>query len=546
MTLFNHTKFKLHVNLCVSLCMCVLVFNCASALAHKGVKHDHGEITFTPNDYQRLISPSAEQGSLDVMIKDEHNHPTPAFISIKYADSWQYIVLEQQFLPNPRLSLQRSNRPQWKTKFPIHTLGHAKLVLPVGKYQILVGKGIEYTPQTLTFEINKDKLTSLDISLKRFVNMPQQGWWSGDTHVHAARNSAKDDRELLWAAQAEDIHVSSVLVMGDAKQMHFPQYALGDTGIVQENNYWLVPGQEEPRTSELGHTILLNTQKLYRNTGDYYRYDTIFKQARKDGALTGIAHFFGDKFYAKNAGALLLAEGLVDFVELLDNDGIFNPQHYYDALNIGARLSLTAGSDFPWGGHIGDNRTYAFIGENNKLTPSKWYQAVKAGKTFITQGPILSFTINGETIGSDLHLKVADAQKISVRAQGNKNIGIPKALSLISMGDVIHKLDAENTKGDSLEFNLELKADHSRWFIAEARAHNGAIAHSSPIYITVNNADILAAPDELLTLYQQNLSRIEQLTSAEFVPQQQRPSFVKWLNKMMAIYQQKIQALENQ
>jgi len=548
MNQLKNKKFSNSLTFCFSIFPFVLIFlalilQCSLVLAHVGVNHQHENVSFTPTSYIETIKPSSEQGSIHVIVRDEHNNPTPAFISIKYEKSWQYIVLEQQFLTNPRLSIQRSDRPQWKSKFPIHITGKTNINLPVGDYQILVGKGIEYAPQKLNFTINKNSTTRIELSLERHINMPEKGWWSGDTHVHAPRYNAKSDRELLWAAQAEDIHISSVLVMGDANSMHFPQYALGKKGTVNHKNNWLVPGQEEPRTSELGHTTLLNTKQLYRNTKDYYRYDLVFNQARKDGALTGIAHFFGDKFYSRNAGALLLAEGLVDFVELIDNSGIFKPDHYYDALNMGAKLALTAGSDYPWGAHIGDNRTYAFIGQGETLTPAKWYNAIKAGKTFITQGPLLTFLINNNTIGSELTVNAGEKLTIYAQAKGNTSTGVPKKLSLISMGNVIHQAEAEKPKNATLEFSLTLTAQQSGWYVIEAQAHNGAIAHSSPIYITVNNTKHTADSAALIALYQQNINRIQQLSEAEFVPTEQRENFIAWLNHITLVYEQKIKQL---
>lgn len=513
----------------------------APAFSHPGVSHDapHGASPF-----KLPIAPSSELYAVEVITRNAQGEPTPAFLAVQYADSWQWLMLEQPFLPNPRTDAQRSYRPQWKTKFPIHSNGRAQVRLPKGHYILHAGKGLEYAPVKQSFEVGADNKTSVEIKFERFVDMPAKGWWSGDTHVHASRLEAKDNRELLWAAQAEDIHIASILLMGDAAFLQFPQYALGKAGIVRDGDYWLAPGQEEPRTSELGHTIMLNTQRLFRNADNYYRYDTVFKEARQEGALTGIAHFFGDKFLSRNAGALLLAEDLVDFVELLDDTGMFKPEHYYDALNMGVRLTLSAGSDFPWGAHIGDNRTYALLPPDTEFTPDNWYAAVKAGRTFVTQGPLLDFQINGQPIGSNLQLRNGDRLNISVRAEGHPDVSSPKRLWLVSMGETIKQIEAEQNDAGVLAFSLTLTARHSQWFAVAAEGHNGAVAHSSPIYVRVNGAPTTVKAEKLLLLYEQNLGRINRLRNADFIPPEQKAHFTQWLDQIQALYLDKIADLK--
>jgi len=516
----------------------------SSAWSHDGVHHTSSINESTA--FKLPITSSSELFSVEFVTRNVKGEPTPAFLAVKYADSWQWIMLEQPFLANPRTDAQRSYRPQWRTKYPIHSNGRTQIRLPKGRYVLYAGKGLEYAPVKHVFEVAADNKTSVDVTLKRYIDMPAKGWWSGDTHVHAPRFGVKDNRGLLWAAQAEDIHISSILLMGDKEFLHFPQYALGKDGTHREGDFWLVPGQEEPRTSELGHTIMLNTQRLYRNTDDYYRYDAIFRKSRNDGALTGIAHFYGDKFLSRNAGALLLAEDLVDFVELMDDTGMFKPEHFYDALNMGARLSLSAGSDFPWGGHIGDNRTYVLLEEGVEFNPDNWYAALKAGRSFVTQGPLLDFKINGQSIGSDLHVKKGDRIDITVRTEGHPDVSSPKKLWLVSMGHTIKKIDTERRDAGVLEFQLTLTAERSQWFAVAAEGYKGAVAHSSPIYVHVDGGPVTAKPEKLTLLYEENIARIDRMGKAEFVPEEQRAHFILWLDHVRTIYLKKIAALNRE
>ena len=72
--------------------------------------------------------------------------------------------------------------------------------LPPGKYMLTVERGKEYLTATQEVEV-ADKPVSVTIKLKRWINMAERGWYSGDTHVH--RNIA----ELPNVALAEDLNM---------------------------------------------------------------------------------------------------------------------------------------------------------------------------------------------------------------------------------------------------------------------------------------------------------------------------------------------------
>lgn len=52
----------------------------------------------------------------------------------------------------------------------------------------------------------------------------------------------------------------------------------------------LLTGQEEPRTSELGHTISFAADRLVRFADDYYSSDRVFDRIHELGGVTGYAH----------------------------------------------------------------------------------------------------------------------------------------------------------------------------------------------------------------------------------------------------------------
>jgi hypothetical protein len=506
-----------------------------AASAHQAISHGESDRGERAPQLTESLDPR-ETAPVVIQFWDEHGNLTPAMLSIANANGWQEVPLAQQFLPNELHPGRTSSRRQWRGKFPIHSNGETVLYLPDGQYTLTAGKGLEYQREKVSFEVIAGGRVSLGVKLRRWIDLPSQGWWSGDPHVHVTRDSPKRDMDILTAAMAEDIHVTSTLQMGDANELYFPSQQTGEAANVHRGHYWLASGQEEPRTPELGHAIMLNTNTLYRDTDNYYLYGDIFAQARAEGAVTGLAHYFQAKFHTYRAGALLFPDGLVDFVELLDNSDIFRPELYYDALNLGFRIPVSAGSDYPWGDHIGDQRTYVKLLPQQTLDPQAWYEGLKAGRTFVTQGPIIQFSINGQDIGSVLQVEEGEALTIRAAAQGPPYIGSPQRLWLVSMGREIAQVSRNERDETALTLRHTDIVAGSRWYVVVAQAHNGALAHSSPIYVIADGQPAQLRGEALQALVDKQL-KVLQMEGRDAIPPEQRTeAYLSWLKRIEAYY----------
>ena len=175
----------------------------------------------------------------------------------------------------------------------------------------------------------------------------------------------------------------------------------------------------------------------------------------------------------------------IDFVELLQFNTI-NTLDYNEYLNLGFRLTAAAGSDVPWGSTIGEVRTYVYTGKELEL--DDWFEGLGRGRTFVSNGPALEFTIDGELPGSELQRKAGEVLKVHVRAWGHERVGLPDSLNLVSNEGTIHSAQrAQGQQGD-LGIEVEIPVEGSGWFSVSARCPNGAVAHSTPIYVVVDGA----------------------------------------------------------
>ena len=53
-----------------------------------------------------------------------------------------------------------------------------------GTYTFELERGPEYRVRTGQFTVNQGDADNKEVTLQRFVEMKQEGWWSGDLHVH--------------------------------------------------------------------------------------------------------------------------------------------------------------------------------------------------------------------------------------------------------------------------------------------------------------------------------------------------------------------------
>jgi hypothetical protein len=72
---------------------------------------------------------------------------------------------------------------------------------------------------------------------------------------------------------------------------------------------------------------------------------------------------------------------------------------FYRYLNAGLRVPFSTGTDW----FMYDfSRCYARV--EGELTPETWLAALRAGRTFITNGPLLEFRVNDSGLGDTIAL----------------------------------------------------------------------------------------------------------------------------------------------
>ncbi len=166
---------------------------------------------------------------------------------------------------------------------------------------------------------------------------------------------------------------------------------------------------------------------------------------------------------------------------------------WYDMLNCGAKLPVIGGTDKMNAGRVvgGSCRTYVKV---QKWTHEGFLAGLRTGETFVTNGPLLHLTANGRRIGSTLKFRGDGPFAVKVQA-GCFTQRPVKFLELVVNGKVVSKVPVPNDQ-KTVEISKDISFDESGWLAVRARHekndpdnwhHTITAAHSSPIYVTVND-----------------------------------------------------------
>ena len=372
--------------------------------------------------------------------------------------------------------------------------GRYEAEVPAGTYQLVASKGPEYRVYQGTLDVKAGETTDVTVTLERYIDQPNRGWYSGDDHLHLMRDET-DDTAVWGFVAAEDVHVGHLLEMGNIVTTHYRQPAWGRAGRFLRDGHMIASGQEDPRTTQRGHTIHHNLQRpIHLPADQYFSYHEVFEESHRQGGVSGYAHY-GRSFNGRRGLVLDVPFNLVDFIEILQGGRLIT-DNWYPFLNLGFKVNPSAGSDFPYFGPSLPGVERYYVKLDGPFDPDAWYAAFKAGRVFVTNGPLLDFTINGQGMGSEVRVSRGTRLDVSALAQLNPDMDRLDRLELVAHGEMLATVSANG--GDRAELHEVLTADESMWLAVRAFGvqevpergpvrRYAALAHSAPIYVIVDD-----------------------------------------------------------
>jgi TolB protein len=471
----------------------------------------------------------ASVGSLRLRVLDSSGSTMPARISVFDAsgksygpdDAWRHA--DEAFV--------RSERRFEYGYF--HANGACALTVPAGQYIVEASRGPEFSIARREVRIEPDGTTAQDLVLDRLADMPARGWWSGDLHVHMNYGGAyrNTPAHLKFQAQAEDLHVVENLIVN--KEQRIPDIGHFQTtpDSVSDGQFALMHA-EEFHTSFWGHTALLGLGRHfllpnyagYANTAASSLVPTntdVFDLAHAQGGLTAYAHPFDakpDPLDVRESRALPIdvALGKLDYLEVMGFSGhLITSEIWYRLLNCGFRIPAGAGTDaFPnfasLRGPAGLLRVFARIG--SRLEHGAFLSAIRQGRTFVTNAPLLEFALESDAPadgrGASVRAEIGDEVRLTagphrLQAQVALKSHVPiDHLEIVRNGVIVASvpLDADRMQARAL---VPLDVDQSGWYIVRAYADGPRapvldlypFASTSPIYVTVADRPVRSPQD---------------------------------------------------
>ncbi len=457
-------------------------------------------------------------GRISLRVVDTLGKPVAARVFITGADGRAYAPDDAWMQADD--SYDRSERP-----FEAHyfdTLGMSEVAVPAGSVQVDIMRGFEYGFEQQKVQIKPGATNHLTVRLQLIMPFEPAEWVSGDVHVHMNYGGTyrNTPAHLLEQAAAENLTIVENLIVNKEQRVPDVAHFMPHPDPFSTGQQLLLHGQEF-HTSYWGHLGLLNLEQnfllpgyaAYPNTAAASLYPAnanVADMAHEQGALVGYVHPFDTPPDPASSDPLTdelpadVALGKVDYIEVLGfSDHKSTADVWYKLLNCGFRLPTAAGTDFMADyasvrGPIGLNRVYAEV-KPGPLAIEPWLEAIKAGRTFATNGPLLSFELGGKSPGGEIQLE--RKQEVPFKVTLRSMVSVDH-LEIVCNGKVAHAIELTGDhKTADVSGNLALA--ESGWCLLRAFSDKAEYpildlypyATTSPVYVSVAGAPLRSPAD---------------------------------------------------
>ena len=471
--------------------------------------------------------------TLHIQVVDETGHAVWARLEVRGAN-------EKEYQPATAIRDLTAGHhralPYYLGSFVIQ--GECDVDVPPGRYRVIAEHGLEYTRVEKSVAVTADAPTRVTLQVRPWIRMWKQGWWSGDLHVH--RPPADAPKLIL----AEDLNFCPVITQWPHRKnlevLSADVWGPSASAVVEvdPHHFLTLRNAEDERGGGAWlflslHGLLegLDTAGGWNPSGiDFVKQ--AFAQSSSAHSLPWVDCENTEWWEVPVAMALAAP----DSIEVLGNhfmqyglDDVTDwgrppGKHeandrgswlhytlglYYRYLNLGFRIPPSAGTAS--GVHpnpVGYNRVYAHF--NGPFTVEKWFAALREGKEFITNGPMLFFEVNSagpvarhvapglSPAPNEAHADLAaKSEKVPVGATTLSDASMVRAsvevharepidrIELVANGEVIQWAPVPP---DTLDYKAGFTFDPKDYTWVAARcflrtADTIRLAHSSPVYL---------------------------------------------------------------
>jgi len=440
------------------------------------------------------ISSAADKaaGNLHLSVVDERTgHPIPARIHLKNGDGEE---------------VKTTDHPHHKGHFTF--AGTFDLQLPPGSYNYEIEHGQQWSMAAGTILVLPGEVTEHVARLRELIDITREGWWSGDLHVH------RPIEHMQLLMDAEDIHVAPSITWWNQSNIWRDGRPLPEDPLVRfpggRCNHVLA-GEDEREGGALLYFHLHRPMDIRSPNREFPSPMKFLAEARGHSRV----HLDIEKPFWWDA-PIWLASGRIDSIGIANNhmcrDWVyFNPKRggeawgkprdvkrlrhphgngywtqeiYYHALNAGLRVPPSAGSAsgvLP--NPLGYNRVWVHVGKS--FDRDQWWNNLRAGRSFVSNGPLLRATANGRLPGHVFKHTADNPLRIDLAAELFTRDPISD-IEIIKNGLIAARIPySEWRKTGSLG---SIQFTESGWFLIRAITDNPItfrFASTAPYYVEI-------------------------------------------------------------
>ena len=385
-----------------------------------------------------------------------------------------------------------------------YTDGVLDMDVPAGAVTVSVARGLAAPTERATVTVAEGGRATLDVELAPVWNAQAAGWLSGDQHFHLNYGGPYrlDPADLRTVLAGEDLDVATPLVAN----LHERFGEQGWFGWGERGEAPLVRFGQEVRSHFLGHIGLIGTDELfwpwvwgpgYEVYGQDDRSNAdVTAHARSQGGVASYVHPSGADPFANPAApglpVQLVADGVLGDVQALEiaclwTDEVGTAEVWYHLLNLGHPVAATSGSDVMLNFYRtmapGATRTYVHTGERTDF--DAYMNGLAAGRSFVTNGPLVEFTVDGAMPGD----VTADDGTAAWALRLHTAVDV-ETVEVIVNGEVVESIAAGDGAHQGFDGEVELPA--GGWVALRVLGpattawpgmDSYAFAHTSPVWI---------------------------------------------------------------
>jgi hypothetical protein len=381
--------------------------------------------------------------------------------------------------------------PFWRDHFVC--TGKVSLALSPGPYVYEIERGPEYRAISNSFVLRTDGSLAFTNQLRRIAKMAAEGWWSGEFHVH------RKPEEMQLLMSAEDLHFAHVITWWNELNLWTERdLPLRAVTTFDGSRFFHLWGGEDERGG--GALLYLNLGQPMNITGSKRESPSSVKflrQARPqvDSWIDIEKPFWWDV-------PLWLANGPVNSIGIAHNhhhrsgmldseawgktrdrwrfggnhgNGLWTQEIYFHILNCGFRIPPSAGSAsgvLP--NPVGYNRVYVRL--DHQPSWNGWHEALRLGRVFVSNGPLLRCRANGKLPGQVLFSPKPFDVAIEMQLDSREPI---RSVEVIQNGQV-----------QRAKLPGSIRIEESGWFLVRAIAdldHTFRFACTAPWYVEIGD-----------------------------------------------------------